>query len=92
MAHGTLCSFLEELGYTVTRLAYGIPTAFEVLSGSGGRLVNFNAEYDCLHGIGHACGHKLTATSSLLAFLALSMSLKKLGLPRRVQLLGTPDE
>lgn len=92
MAHDTLCSFLEELGYTVTRSAYGRPTAFEALSGSGGRLVNFNAEYDCLPGIGHACGHNLIATSSLTAFLGLSMSLKKLGIPGRVQLLGTPDE
>ncbi|OBT54901.1 hypothetical protein VE04_04534 [Pseudogymnoascus sp. 24MN13] len=92
MAHDTLCSFLEEQGYAVTRSAYGRPTAFEVLSGSGGRLVNFNAEYDCLPGIGHACGHNLIATSSVAAFLGLSMSLKKLGVPGRVQLLGTPDE
>ncbi|KFY81853.1 hypothetical protein V500_11024 [Pseudogymnoascus sp. VKM F-4518 (FW-2643)] len=92
MAHETLCSFLEEQGYAVTRSAYGRPTAFEVLSGSGGRLVNFNAEYDCLPGIGHACGHNLIATSSVAAFLGLSISLKKLGVPGRVQLLGTPDE
>lgn len=92
MAHGTLCSFLEGLGYQVTRSAYGRPTAFEVLSGSGGRLVNFNAEYDCLPGIGHACGHNVIATSSVAAFLGLSMSLKKLGVPGRVKLLGAPDE
>lgn len=92
IAHDTLCSFLEELGYNVTRSAYGRPTAFEVLSGSGGRLVNFNAEYDCLPDIGHACGHNLIATSSVTAFLALSTALKNLGVPGRVQLLGTPDE
>jgi metal-dependent amidase/aminoacylase/carboxypeptidase family protein len=92
MAHDTLCSFLEELGYDVKRSAYGRPTAFEALSGSGGRLVNFNAEYDCLPGIGHACGHNLISTSSVAAFLGLSISLKKLGIPGRVQLLGTPDE
>lgn len=40
MAHETLCSFLEGLDYAVTRSAYGRPTAFEALSGSGGRLVN----------------------------------------------------
>ncbi len=92
MAHDTLCSFLEELGYAVKRSAYGRPTAFEVLSGSGGRLVNFNAEYDALPNISHACGHNLIATSSLTAFLALTMSLKTMGVPGRVQLLGTPDE
>lgn len=83
---------MESLGYTVTRHAYGLPTAFEVLSGSGGRLVNFNAEYDSLPGIGHACGHNLITTSSVTAFLTLAKTIEKLGIEGRVQLLGTPDE
>lgn len=91
-AHGTLCDFLEKEGFQVTRHAYGLKTSFEALSGSGGRLINFNAEYDALPGIGHACGHNLIATSSLAAFLALSSALKQFGLPGRVQLLGTPAE
>ena len=76
----------------MTRHAYGLDTSFEALSGSGGRLVNFNAEYDALPGIGHACGHNLIATSSIAAFLALSFALKKYGIPGRTQLLGTPAE
>ena len=75
----------------MNRHAYGLDTSFEALSGSGGRLVNFNAEYDALPGIGHACGHKLIATSSIVAFLALSFALKY-GIPGRTQLLGTPAE
>ncbi|KAJ5488435.1 Peptidase M20D amidohydrolase predicted [Penicillium expansum] len=71
-AHDTICDFLEGQGFTVTRHAYGLDTSFEVLSGTGGRLINFNAEYDALPGIGHACGHNLIATSSIAAFLALS--------------------
>lgn len=67
-------------------------TAFEATTGSGGRLINFNAEYDALPGIGHACGHNLIATSSITAFLALSFALKKFGIPGRTQLLGTPAE
>ncbi|KAJ5690882.1 hypothetical protein N7462_005274 [Penicillium macrosclerotiorum] len=91
-AHDTICDFLEAQGFTVTRHAYGLETSFEALSGSGGRLINFNAEYDALPGIGHACGHNLIATSSIAAFLALSLILKKYGLPGRTQLLGTPAE
>ncbi|KZZ90288.1 Amidohydrolase [Ascosphaera apis ARSEF 7405] len=91
-SHDTICDFMESLGYTVTRHAYGLPTAFEVLSGSGGRLVNFNAEYDSLPGIGHACGHNLITTSSVTAFLTLAKTIEKLGIEGRVQLLGTPDE
>ncbi|EKV06732.1 hypothetical protein PDIG_68390 [Penicillium digitatum PHI26] len=30
----------------------------------------FNAEYDALPGMGHACGHNVIATSSIAAFLA----------------------
>ncbi|KAJ5674311.1 uncharacterized protein N7477_004245 [Penicillium maclennaniae] len=91
-AHDTICNFLEKQGFTVTRHAYGLDTSFEALSGSGGRLINFNAEYDALPGIGHACGHNLIATSSIAAFLALSFTLKKYGIPGRTQLLGTPAE
>ncbi|CEJ57947.1 Putative Metal-dependent amidase/aminoacylase/carboxypeptidase [Penicillium brasilianum] len=91
-AHDTICTFLESQGLTVTRHAYGLATSFEAVSGSGGRQINFNAEYDALPGIGHACGHNLIATSSIAAFLALSFALKKFGLPGRTQLLGTPAE
>ncbi|KAJ5238991.1 hypothetical protein N7468_003610 [Penicillium chermesinum] len=91
-AHDALCGFLEKEGFRVTRHAYGLNTSFEAVSGSGGRLINFNAEYDALPGIGHACGHNLIATSSLVGFLALSFALAEFGLPGRVQLLGTPAE
>jgi amidohydrolase len=83
---------LNENGYKVTKPAYGLETALEARSGSGGRLVNFNAEYDALPGLGHACGHNLIATASVTAFLALSAALKELKVPGRTQLLGTPAE
>ncbi|KAL3248681.1 hypothetical protein ABHI18_011927 [Aspergillus niger] len=91
-AHDTICDFLEKQGFTVTRHAYGLDTSFEAISGSGGRLINFNAEYDALPDIGHACGHNLITTSSVAAFLALSTVLKQYGIPGRTQLLGTPAE
>ncbi|KAF7537547.1 hypothetical protein G7Z17_g12825 [Cylindrodendrum hubeiense] len=91
-AHDAICDFLEELGYQVTRHAYSLKTAFEVISGNGGRTVNFNAEYDALPGMGHACGHNLITTASVTGFIALSYALKKFGIDGRVQLLGTPAE
>ncbi|KAF7170799.1 hypothetical protein CNMCM5623_003318 [Aspergillus felis] len=91
-AHDTLCAFLESLNIPVTRHAYGISTAFEATVGSQGRCVNFNAEYDALPGIGHACGHNLIATASVTGFLALAYAITKFGLPGQAQLLGTPAE
>ncbi|GES62071.1 amidohydrolase [Aspergillus terreus] len=91
-AHKAICDFLEAQGFTVTRHAYGLDTSFEATSGSGGRLINFNAEYDALPDIGHACGHNLITTSSVAAFLALSTVLKQYNIPGRTQLLGTPAE
>lgn len=76
----------------MTRHAHGLDTSFVATSGSGGRVVSFNAEYDALPGIGHACGHNLITTGSTAAFLALSALLAQYGVPGRAQLLGTPAE
>ena len=93
LAHDAFVSTLQALGFTVTPHAYGLPTAFSADFGADGRLVVFNAEYDALPGIGHACGHNLIATASLAAFLGVAAALKaKPGQPGRVRLLGTPAE
>jgi metal-dependent amidase/aminoacylase/carboxypeptidase family protein len=76
----------------VTRRAYGVKTAFEALSGEGGRLISINAEYDALPDVGHACGHHLIAAAGISAFFGIALALKKYNLPGRVQLLGTPAE
>lgn len=79
------------------RKAYGLDTALEVTysQGNGGRVIAFNAEYDALPGIGHACGHNLIATSAIGAFLGACEAMKtiysdKIGYT--VRLLGTPAE
>jgi metal-dependent amidase/aminoacylase/carboxypeptidase family protein len=72
--------------------AYNLPTSLESKHGSDGRCVNFNAEYDALPGLGHACGHNLIATAGVSAYLALSFVLDKYGVEGRAQLLGTPAE
>jgi amidohydrolase len=91
-AHQNICALLKSLGHSVSQHAYGLETSFETESGRGGRLIVFNAEYDALPGLGHACGHNLIATSSIAAYLATAEALKTSGLPGRVRLLGTPAE
>ncbi|KAJ5117184.1 hypothetical protein N7448_004127 [Penicillium atrosanguineum] len=92
-AHDVICDFLVSQGIPTTRHAYGLSTAFEALVGkSPGRYINFNAEYDALPDIGHACGHNLIATASVAGFVALAFVIQKFGLPGQAQLLGTPAE
>ncbi|KAJ5715575.1 uncharacterized protein N7483_012756 [Penicillium malachiteum] len=99
-AHDNICTFFEALsedGYTVKRQAYGVSTALEVSYqyGQGGRVVAYNAEYDALPGMGHACGHNLIATSAVASFLATTETMKTLYSDTKgfsVRLLGTPAE
>ncbi|KAL2175186.1 uncharacterized protein P884DRAFT_206751 [Thermothelomyces heterothallicus CBS 202.75] len=91
-AHDVFVKTLESLNFQVTPHAYGLATAFSAEYGSGGRLVIYNAEYDALPGIGHACGHNLIASASFAAFLGAAAALKASGRPGRVRLLGTPAE
>lgn len=94
IAHDIFIEKLGEKGFHVTPSAYGVKTAFEVIVNgkTAGRTVNFNAEYDALPGIGHACGHNLISVASLTGFLALSAAVEAYGATGRVQLLGTPAE
>jgi amidohydrolase len=89
-ASALLAATLRDAGLDVEAPAYGLATAFEARAGASGPTVSLLAEYDCLPGIGHACGHNLIATASLGAGLALA----SLGarLPGRVRVLGTPAE
>lgn len=98
-AHDNICEIFESLGpeYKAHRRAYGVETAFEIIykRGNGGRVVAFNAEYDALPGMGHACGHNLIATSSIAAFLATCETMGSLYADQigySVRLLGTPAE
>jgi len=92
LAHDAFVSALKDMGFEPSPHAYGLQTAFSVEVGSGGRLVVFNAEYDALPGIGHACGHNLIASASLAAFLGLAAAVRQSGAAGRVRLLGTPAE
>ncbi|RAL13391.1 M20 family metallopeptidase [Aspergillus homomorphus CBS 101889] len=89
-----LSDWLEHRGWTVTRNVYGIETAFEARFSvrDGGRTVCFNAEYDALPGVGHACGHNLIAISTLASAVAVESVLKSRNLPGTAVVMGTPAE
>jgi metal-dependent amidase/aminoacylase/carboxypeptidase family protein len=69
-----LCEALADAGFDVQSGICELPTAFRARAGSGPLHVAICAEYDCLPGIGHACGHNVIAASALGAALAASAS------------------
>ena len=65
---------LEGHGFEVERGILGMPTAFTATykrKGTGPRVAVL-AEYDCLPGVGHGCGHNLIAASAVGAGVAAS--------------------
>ncbi|KAM3497556.1 hypothetical protein MY10362_009098 [Beauveria mimosiformis] len=95
IAHDTLTAFMEtQTGWKVKRSVYDLETAWiaEFDSGVPGPVVSFNAEYDSLPGIGHACGHNLIATSSVVGASAAAQIVTARKLPGKIVLYGTPAE
>jgi amidohydrolase len=89
-ACGWLCEALADAGFAVERGIAGMPTAFRATAGSGPLNVAICAEYDCLPGIGHACGHNIIAASAVGAALAAAKVADEVGLT--VTVMGTPAE
>lgn len=85
-----LTEALEEAGFAVEEGAYDLPTAFIARSGDGPLHVAICAEYDCLPGIGHACGHNIIATAAVGAAIAAASVADELGLT--ISVIGTPAE
>jgi len=81
---------LDAAGFAVRRGVCGLPTAFVARAGSGPLHVALCAEYDCLPGIGHACGHNLIAAMSVGAGIAAARVADDVGLT--VSVIGTPAE
>ncbi|KAJ5600590.1 hypothetical protein N7450_001657 [Penicillium hetheringtonii] len=73
-----LSEWLQSLGWEVNTGVYGIDTAFEARFSviDGGRTICYNAEYDALPEIGHACGHNLIATSTLASGVGVAAAMK----------------
>lgn len=88
-------------GFSVTRHAYDLPTAWSAVFTSSASsssdsdqipTVSFNSEMDALKGLGHACGHNLISIAGCAAAVAVARALEQFQLPGRVVLLGTPAE
>jgi len=85
-----MCETMADAGFAVERGVCGMPTAFVARAGSGPLHIAICAEYDCLPGIGHACGHNIIAASSAGAAIAAAKVADDVGLT--ITLLGTPGE
>jgi amidohydrolase len=85
-----MCETMADAGFAVERGVCGMPTAFIARAGSGPLHIAICAEYDCLPGIGHACGHNIIAASSAGAAIAAARVADDAGLT--ITLLGTPAE
>jgi amidohydrolase len=89
-AAGWLCDMLDGAGLKVTGAICGLPTAFVARAGSGPLHIAICAEYDCLPGIGHACGHNIIAAMAAGAGIGAARVADELGLT--VSVIGTPAE
>src|SRR5699024_11474467 len=91
-ASAQLTTLLREENFEVETAVAGHETAFfaQFDSGKPGPTIAYLAEYDALPGIGHACGHNITGTTSVAAAIALSKELEHTG--GKVVILGTPTE
>lgn len=89
-ASAWLCESLDEAGFAVEQGICDLPTAFRARAGSGPLHIAICAEYDCLPGIGHACGHNIIAASAVGAAVAAAKVADELGLT--ISVIGTPAE
>lgn len=89
-ASAWLSESLAGAGFTVATGICDLPTAFVARAGSGPLHVAICAEYDCLPGIGHACGHNIIAAMAVGAGIAAARVADDVGLT--VSVIGTPAE
>ena len=89
-ASAWLCESLDGSGFAVEHGICDLPTAFRARAGSGPLHIAICAEYDCLPGIGHACGHNIIAASAVGAAVAAAKVADELGLT--ISVIGTPAE
>lgn len=85
-----LAETLADAGFTVAPGICEVPTAFVAHAGSGPLHIAICAEYDCLPGIGHACGHNVIAAMAVGAGIAAAQVADDVGL--QVSIIGTPAE
>ncbi|NBJ42658.1 M20 family peptidase [Enterococcus hirae] len=83
---------LEKEGFTVEKEVAGHRTGFAASyrSDKPGPTIAFLAEFDALPGIGHACGHNLFGTYSVLAASIIKKQIDEIG--GEIRVYGTPGE
>jgi len=103
-----LASYLEKMGFAVTRGVAGMPTAFVAVYGSGEPVIGILAEYDALPGLsqeavsskkpvkqgapGHGCGHNIFGVASVASAVAMKEVMEKHHLSGTIKLFGCPAE
>jgi amidohydrolase len=86
-----MTDILRGAGFTVEAPFCKMPTAFNATLSTGGKpRAALLAEYDALPGIGHACGHNLHGSLTILAALALAEV--RDAFSGTLSVIGTPDE
>lgn len=87
-----LIAQLKKEGFEVKKDVAGHHTGFDARykAAKDGPTLAFLAEYDALPGIGHACGHNLFGTYSVLAASALKQVVDEVG--GEIRVYGTPGE
>lgn len=83
---------LEKEGFWVEKEVAGHRTGFDAryISNKPGPTIAFLAEFDALPGIGHACGHNLFGTYSVLAASIVKQFIDEIG--GEIRVYGTPGE
>ncbi|MEO8596965.1 MAG: amidohydrolase [Candidatus Solibacter sp.] len=99
---------LRAAGFTIAENIGGMPTAFTATWGQGKPVIGIMGEYDALPGLsqdatperkplvegapGHACGHNLLGSASLMAAVMLKEWLAEKKLAGTIRFYGTPAE
>lgn len=91
-ASAELSNLLEDNGFQLERDIAGHATGFIATykSEKPGPTIAFLAEYDALPELGHACGHNIIGTSSVLAALSLQTVIDEIG--GTIKVFGSPAE
>ena len=89
-SYNYICNFLKKYNFEVEENFLDLKTSFRASKGSGCPKVCFLCEYDAIPNEGHITGHNLLTTTSLMAALALSSIIDKIG--GSVVIIGCPGE
>ncbi len=105
---GLLADELEKHGFTVTRGAAGMPTAFTASWGEGNPVIGVMGEFDALPGLsqkpipqkealvegapGHGCGHNIHGTSGMAGAVAARYAMEAKNIKGTVRFFGCPAE